>query len=74
MEGTKIMTPEEYVGRSNALSKELERVRTLLDAFAMKSDYYGINSDGKIKDRVIEDWKDVVRRIEALDEEFWSGK
>ncbi|KXV61290.1 MULTISPECIES: hypothetical protein [Acetobacter] len=68
------MTPEEYVGRSNALSKELERVRTLLDAFAMKSDYYGINSDGKIKDRVIEDWKDVVRRIEALDEEFWSGK
>lgn len=68
------MTPEQYVGRSNALSKELERVRTILDAFALKSDLYGINSDGEIKDRVIEDWKDVVKRIEELDKEFWSGK
>ncbi|MEX3946027.1 hypothetical protein AB4Y44_42320 [Paraburkholderia sp. BR10937] len=67
------MTPDDYVGRSQAIRKEIERCRDLLDDAARAYAEKGVLSSVDLLARVHRDLDDALRRLKDLDDEFVGG-
>jgi len=68
------MTPEEYVGRSNALSVEMNRIRGILDSAAIARGKYGIERAPNLIRKTHAELDKLVERFKALDIEFWGER
>jgi len=66
------VTGEEYAGRSNALSVEMNRIRKILDSAALTKEKYGIERDPALLSKTHADLDKVVEKFKALDIEFWG--